>query len=237
VRSPLGSLHQSVAISTEIGIGGAVARPPLPHHRAYGSVHGGSAGEAKNRGPVGAGRACQRRHSLDYFLHQPFGSSRAFGPALHREPFGPSLDNPRSFTPLRCREGQLPLVFRPLFAPESRCLLASPFKSFDTVRAFLTLVSTMPSADFYCAIKAPCDAFSHDTVTRSRSPEVSSTAFRAPPPNLRSASLMEMGFATTGPLAPRSRLISGFCPSARIPPCGTPRFLRTPPCDDALALR
>jgi len=29
-----------------IGIGGAVARPPLPHHRAYGSVHGGSAGSA-----------------------------------------------------------------------------------------------------------------------------------------------------------------------------------------------
>jgi PEP-utilising enzyme, PEP-binding domain len=25
-----------------IGIGAAVARRPLPHHRAYGSVHGGS---------------------------------------------------------------------------------------------------------------------------------------------------------------------------------------------------
>jgi hypothetical protein len=25
-----------------IGIGAAVARGPLPHHRAYGSVHGGS---------------------------------------------------------------------------------------------------------------------------------------------------------------------------------------------------
>jgi hypothetical protein len=63
-------------------------------------------------------------------------------------------------------------------------------------------MTNMPAADFYCAIKAPCDAFSHDPVTRSRSPEVSSTAFRAPPPNLRFASLMEMGFATTGPLAP-----------------------------------
>jgi hypothetical protein len=26
----------------EIGIGAAVTRRPLPHHRAYGSVHGGS---------------------------------------------------------------------------------------------------------------------------------------------------------------------------------------------------
>jgi hypothetical protein len=26
----------------EIGIGGSLTTPPLPHHRAYGSVHGGS---------------------------------------------------------------------------------------------------------------------------------------------------------------------------------------------------
>jgi 3-methyladenine DNA glycosylase AlkD len=30
------------ASSFEIGIGAAVTRRPLPHHRAYGSVHGGS---------------------------------------------------------------------------------------------------------------------------------------------------------------------------------------------------
>jgi hypothetical protein len=28
----------------EIGIGATVTRRPLPHHRAYGSVHGGSRG-------------------------------------------------------------------------------------------------------------------------------------------------------------------------------------------------
>ena len=27
---------------SKIGIGGSLAAPPLPHHRAYGSVHGGS---------------------------------------------------------------------------------------------------------------------------------------------------------------------------------------------------
>jgi len=30
------------AMAQRIGIGAAVARRPLPHHRAYGSVHGGS---------------------------------------------------------------------------------------------------------------------------------------------------------------------------------------------------
>ncbi len=42
-----------------------------------------------------------------------------------------------------------------------------------------------------------------------------STAFRAQPPNLRLAPLMDMGFAVNCPLAQRSRLISGSCPSAR----------------------
>jgi transposase InsO family protein len=29
-------------VARQIGIGAAVTRRPLPHHRAYGSVHGGS---------------------------------------------------------------------------------------------------------------------------------------------------------------------------------------------------
>jgi hypothetical protein len=72
-----------------------------------------------------------------------------------------------------------------------------------TVRAFTTRVATMPSADFCCEVKAPCDAFSRDSATRSRSPEVSSTAFSAQPPNLQPASLMDMGFAVIGQLARR----------------------------------
>jgi hypothetical protein len=92
----------------------------------------------------------------------------------------------------------------------------------------------MPSADFCREIRTPYDVLSHEVVTPGRPPEVSSTAFRAPPPNLRFAPLMEMGFAKPGPLAQRSRLISGFCPSART---FAPRFLQTPPHDDALALR
>jgi hypothetical protein len=62
--------------------------------------------------------------------------------------------------------------------------------------------------------------------TPSRSPGVSSTAFRAQPPNLRFASLMDMDFAVSCPLVRRWRLISGFCPSTRtFAPC----FLQTPP--------
>jgi hypothetical protein len=70
--------------------------------------------------------------------------------------------------------------------------------------------------------------------TRCRPPGVSSTAFRAQPPDLRSALLMDMDFAVTCPLVRRSRLRSGSCPSAR---AFAPRFLQTPPRDDALALR
>src|SRR5258705_475532 len=74
----------------------------------------------------------------------------------------------------------------------------------------------------------------HESETCSRSPEISSTAFSAQPPNLRFASLIEMGFAIIGPLARRLRLRSGSCTLAR---AFAPRFLQTPPHGDALALR
>ena len=78
---------------------------------------------------------------------------------------------------------------------ESRALLPT-----ITVWAFTTRVATMPAADFYCEIKAPCDAFSHDCVTHSRSPEVSSTAFRTHPPDLHPVPLMDTDFAVSGQL-------------------------------------
>jgi hypothetical protein len=78
---------------------------------------------------------------------------------------------------------------------ESRALLPT-----ITVWAFTTCVATMPAADFYCEIKAPCDAFSHDSVTHSRSPEVSSTAFRTQPPDLQPVPLMDMDFAVSSQL-------------------------------------
>jgi hypothetical protein len=43
VTYPKGTLRRDYVRNGDlIGIGAAVARGPLPHHRAYGSVHGGS---------------------------------------------------------------------------------------------------------------------------------------------------------------------------------------------------
>ena len=74
-----------------------------------------------------------------------------------------------------------------------------------TVRAFIRCRTTMPSADFCCEVKAPCDALSHVSVTRSRSPEVSSTAFRMQPPNLQPVPLMDMGFVVISQFARHRR--------------------------------
>jgi hypothetical protein len=45
IESLLGRKVESIRVHpwpSLIGIGAAVTRRPLPHHRAYGSVHGGS---------------------------------------------------------------------------------------------------------------------------------------------------------------------------------------------------
>jgi len=59
----------------------------------------------------------------------------------------------------------------------------------------------MPAADFCVAIRVNPFTLSHDSVTRRRPPEVSSTAFRAQPPDLPPAALMDVGFAVFCPLA------------------------------------
>src|ERR1700674_1507194 len=46
-----------------IGIGAAVTHRPLPHHRAYGSVHGGSIGYASNPRLTTEARGTGSRHS------------------------------------------------------------------------------------------------------------------------------------------------------------------------------
>src|ERR1700730_6822191 len=79
------------------------------------------------------------------------------------------------------------------------------------------------------ALRSDClSAASVARATQDRSPGVSSAAFRAPSPDLRFASLMDMDFAVRCPLVRRSRLISGFCPSTRT---FALRFFRTPPRD------
>jgi hypothetical protein len=97
-----------------------------------------------------------------------------------------------------------------------------------------------PANSFPCknngigAVRVNLFILSHESATYSSSPEISSIAFHAQPPNLRFASLIDMGLATIGPLARRSGLRSGSCTWARV---FAPRFLQTPPRGDALALR
>ena len=63
----------------------------------------------------------------------------------------------------------------------------------------------MPSADFCGTVRVNCFTLSHDSVTCRRSPEVSSTAFDAQPPDLPPVPLMDMGFAVICPLARHRR--------------------------------
>jgi hypothetical protein len=75
------------------------------------------------------------------------------------------------------------------------------------------------------------------SVTCRRSPEVSSTAFHAQPPDLPPVRWMDMGFAINCPLARTVALVSGSCSSAR---AFAPRFFQAPPrgeCDFTFALR
>lgn len=101
-------------------------------------------------------------------------------------------------------------------------LLLTPLRG--TVRAFPTVVGTMPSADFCRTVRETHISLSRDFATCGSSPEVSTTAFNAQPPDLRLTPWMDMDFAINRSLVRRSRLISGFCSSAR---AFARRFLQT----------
>ncbi len=77
--------------------------------------------------------------------------------------------------------------------------------TFPIVRAFLTRVSITPSADFCHAVRTPYDVLSHDSVTHSRSPAISSTAVHARPPDLPPVPLMDTDFASRCPLVRHRR--------------------------------
>jgi len=101
-----------------------------------------------------------------------------------------------------------PFSFGPSFLVTGLSV-APPF-GLECLTSLTDVRSTMPSADF-------CPP--------GRSPEVSSAAFHAQPPDIRFACLMDTDFAVTSLLVPRSRLLSGSCSSTRV---FAPRFLQTP---------
>ncbi len=201
-------------------------------------------------GPYTAVRLVKRTQAL--FAR----ARRAVGFPLRRGRFGPFLRGRRSFTPTLLGEGQEHLDFRPLTAHEIRAVLAPPFNPLrgpfgpsrlsrscrtpavsllsDECPARRTDAGTTPSADFCRTVRTPCDALSLEFETYGRSPEVSFSAFHAQPPDLRFTPLMDLDFAVSCQLVRRSRLVSGFCSSARVfAPC----FFQTAPRDVALALR
>ena len=78
-----------------------------------------------------------------------------------------------------------------------------PLTSCEDRSGLRHIVTTMPSADFCRPIGIDHSILSRESTTNGRSPEVSSTAFRAQPPDLQPTPLMDMGFAVSGPLARR----------------------------------
>src|SRR5674476_520750 len=70
-----------------IGIGGSLAAPPLPHHRTYGSVYGGS---------------------LDKALAIFHANAGGFNDGAHRTGFGPFEQRRPGFTLPRRSKGQIP---------------------------------------------------------------------------------------------------------------------------------
>jgi hypothetical protein len=195
-RTPVHRDRPRAKRGARIGIGGSLTALPLPHHRACGSAHGGSA--------VKPSRESTSRPGLLFVSRQGrFEPSRT---NLRASPFRLCAQASRNW--IFCRHSSLrfTLTSLPPFGPSGFRL-------------------TMPAADFCSSIGSPSDFPSPDSGTDAcRSPEVSSTAFPAQSPNLRSALLMDTDFAITSWLVPRSRLISGSCSSTR---SFAPRFFQT----------
>src|SRR5260370_27232198 len=86
---------------------------------------------------------------------------------------------------------------------------------------------TMPAADSRPTVRMDCSILSHAAVTCGGSPEVSSTAFDAQPPDLPPMCLVETGFAVIFQLSPHRRPHHPVLVH-RLPPF-LPPFLPTPP--------
>ena len=97
-----------------------------------------------------------------------------------------------------------------------------------------SFVPTTPAADFCRPVRMDRSTLSPDSGTNGRSPEVSSTAFGAQPPDLQPVPLMDMDFAVNGPFVqhrmPLIRFLyigSRFCstllsdPASRRRPCAS----------------
>ena len=234
-----------------IGIGAGFAARPLPHHRAYGSVHGGRSVVCTQSRAIETEQSqlIPKRCNLPitslqvlritYRLHLSFNHfHRAFGPACRRVRF--NLLHPRrsGFTLPSSREGQPQLLVRSLSVHETHGLSATP-----SVRAFVPPLgkTTMPSADFSDAISSPRGSLSRGLIALG-TPEISRGKFhhlRRTPAESTPAALDGYGLrgqaparpATTASIRflsiwPRLSLRASFRPRLAATPL---RFARTSP--------
>jgi hypothetical protein len=136
---------------------------------------------------------------------------------------------PVGLHPIHPQKAQPKLIGWRMAIHEIRALLLT-----ITVRAFVRCRTTMPSADFCRPVRRNHSPLSPDSGTNGRSPEVSSTAFRAQPPDLQPVPLMDTDFAVSCPLVRHrmphirflfigSRLCSAFPsdPASRRRPCAS----------------
>ena len=183
---------------------------PLPHHRAYGSVHGGSADYAN---------ACSRRRGGRRGLELCIGEEASI-PASPRRWASPFRLAHRPENTGVLPHGSIEMHVSTLRFHRSGLRLITP--------------PTMPSADFSAAITGLTTRSVRPSRTRRRSPEVRPTAFAARPPDLPPRSLMVVDFAITCSLVrpgrPRIRFLSigpRFCstllsdPASRRRPCAS----------------
>ena len=110
--------------------------------------------------------------------------------AVRRKRFGHFLDSPWGFTPPAVRKARSNWLFSRLSLMSSAA--DSPLL---TVQAFIPPGTTMPSADSSRPIGMDHSILSLAAKTGERSPEVSSTAFSARPPDLHAVPLMDTDFA------------------------------------------
>jgi hypothetical protein len=154
-------MHEVAAI----GIGGSLAAPPLPHHRTYGSVYGGSrsyanAVRSKIRLVI-AGRLGSLTTESDSM------SSR---PACRASPVGAdeksSLDWIFSRLSLSRFMSYWPLLsFGPSAIVSVRPICCLRLSAWSASLALPTTWPTMPSADFCPAVRPPYGALSRRSDT------------------------------------------------------------------------
>ena len=133
-----------------IGIGGSLAAPPLPHHRAYGSVHGGST----ELSGMACGDGCRCPAAGRSGSARAVRASVPWVSGLRASPF--AAGSKASSNWMFCRLVRMSIAV----------LLA-----LSVVRAFAGEPATMPSADFCAAVTGLADPLSPgfpDTTQTSR---------------------------------------------------------------------